>query len=323
MPAFPKPAFDFNYQVAIEIERLRQYRDTEPGRKIPKKHASRLLLASWNIANLGVQERRDKDHTLIAEIISWFDLVALQEVNENLQGLRAVLQKLPASYRVIFSDSAGNNERMALVYNSSRVTLLEKIGEIAIPPSTLKNIKLPGIEQKFEGFDRTPYLASFQCGEFRFCLVNVHLYYGTFTTKSESAISMNRRTLETFAVARWAKLRRESPTAYLSDIIVVGDFNLPKKEPDDPIFKALTKTGLRLPSHTSQVGSNLEGDQYYDQIGFFPDQTNADFSGEVNVFDFDGAVFRGLWETRSEKDFRSYVRYYVSDHRPIWAEFKI
>ena len=90
MPAFPKPAFDFNYKVATEIERLRQYRDNEPGRKIPKKHPSRLLLASWNIANLGVQERRDKDHTLIAEIISWFDLIALQEVNENLQGLRAV-----------------------------------------------------------------------------------------------------------------------------------------------------------------------------------------------------------------------------------------
>ena len=233
------------------------------------------------------------------------------------------MNQLPATYRAIFSDAAGNNERMAFVYNSTRVTLLEKIGEIAMAPSMLKHIALPGIEQKFEGFDRTPYLASFQCGAFKFCLVNVHLYYGSFTSKAESAISMNRRTLETFAVARWAKLRRDSPTAYLRDIVVVGDFNLPIKAPDDPVFTALTKTGLRLPSHTSQVGSNLEGDQYYDQIGFFPDRSDADFSGEVNVFDFDGAVFKGLWDTRNEKDFRAYVRYYLSDHRPIWAEFKV
>ncbi len=323
MPAFEKPKFDFNYKIETEIARLRDYRDSEPGRRIPKKHASRLLLASWNVANLGVQERREKDHALIAEIISWFDLVALQEVNEDLRGLRGVMEKLPAGYRVIFSDAAGNNERMAFVYNSARVALLEKVGEIAIPPADLKNVKLPGIEQKFDGFDRTPYLASFRCGGFSFCLVNVHLYYGSFASKSESAISMNRRTLETFAVARWAKRRRDSDTAYLKDIIVLGDFNLPKKEPGDPIFTALTKTGLRLPSHTSQVGSNLAGDQYYDQIGFFPDQTDADFTGEVNVFDFDGALFRGLWDTRSEKDFRAYMRYYISDHRLIWAEFKV
>ena len=240
-----------------------------------------------------------------------------------MRGLRGVMEKLPAGYRVIFSDAAGNNERMAFVYNSARVALLEKVGEIAIPPADLKNVKLPGIEQKFDGFDRTPYLASFRCGGFSFCLVNVHLYYGSFASKSESAISMNRRTLETFAVARWAKRRRDSDTAYLKDIIVLGDFNLPKKEPGDPIFTALTKTGLRLPSHTSQVGSNLAGDQYYDQIGFFPDQTDADFTGEVNVFDFDGALFRGLWDTRSEKDFRAYMRYYISDHRLIWAEFKV
>jgi hypothetical protein len=40
------------------------------------------------------------------------------------------------------------------------------------------------------------------------------------------------------------------------------------------------------------------------------------------VIDFDGAVFRDLWQARPAKDFRAYVRYYLSDHRPLWAEFR-
>jgi hypothetical protein len=28
-------------------------------------------------------------------------------------------------------------------------------------------------------------------------------------------------------------------------------------------------------------------------------------------------------ETRTEKQFLAYVRYFVSDHRPLWAEFEI
>ena len=98
MPAFPKPAFTYNYQVAAQIAALRHYEQTKPGRNIPDKAPDRLLLASWNVANLGLHERRDKDYQVIAEMISWFDLVAIQETNDNLSGLRAVQQHLPAQF---------------------------------------------------------------------------------------------------------------------------------------------------------------------------------------------------------------------------------
>ena len=51
-----------------------------------------------------MQERRDKDYRILAELISWFDIVALQEVNDDLTGLRGIEQHLPASYRAVFSD---------------------------------------------------------------------------------------------------------------------------------------------------------------------------------------------------------------------------
>lgn len=59
------------------------------------------------------------------------------------------------------------------------------------------------------------------------------------------------------------------------------------------------------------------------QIMFFPGPTKDRFTGNSGVFDFDGALFCRLWETRTKKQFNAYMRYYISDHRPMWVEFRI
>ena len=115
----------------------------------------------------------------------------------------------------------------------------------------------------------------------------------------------------------------KSKNAYARDIIALGDFNLPKDELTDPIRKALTKRGLQLPPHSTAIGSSTQSDAHYDQVAFFPAQTQQEFTGNCGVFDFDGAVFRTLWQTKTEKQFKFYLRYYLSDHRPLWAEFSI
>jgi hypothetical protein len=56
---------------------------------------------------------------------------------------------------------------------------------------------------------------------------------------------------------------RKSSNCYCKDIIALGDFNLPKTLPGDPIFEALTKRGLHLPQHTSEVGSSIASDNHY------------------------------------------------------------
>jgi endonuclease/exonuclease/phosphatase family metal-dependent hydrolase len=315
--AFPKPAFDYDYEVDAQINALRTYEQTKPGRAIPPKQSDRVLIATWNIANLGVQERRDKDYRLLAEILSWFDLTALQEVNDNLTGLRGIAQHLSTDYRLLFSDASGNDERMTFVYDATKVALLEEVGEVAPAPSDYRHITLPGVQQRFDGFDRNPYLATFRAGAFTFSLVNVHLYFG-----SDSAMARNRRSLEAYAVARWADNRRKSPHAVTSDIIPLGDFNLPQTQPGDPIFEALTKRGLQLPPHSTKIAATIASDNQYDQLAFFPGDTQQDFTGQIGVFDFDGAVFARLWQTRTKQEFLAYVRYYLSDHRPLWAQFK-
>jgi endonuclease/exonuclease/phosphatase family metal-dependent hydrolase len=315
MPGFEKPDFAYNYNPDSQIAALRSYRDTATGRALPAKAPGRLLVASWNIANLGVHERRDRDHRLIAEMISWFDLVAVQEVNDDLSGLRAVQALLPPSYQVVFSDKAGNNERMCFVYDSTRVSLLEKVGEVAVPPRWKYVIRVPDSDQKFTGFDRNPYLAAFQVDGLTMVLVNVHLYFGGDTT-----FQHNRRFMEALATARWADLRRGSDNAYTKNIMVMGDFNMYNADWSDPIWRVLVDKGLYLVPHSTYVGgSNIRNDRAYDQVAFFPGPIK-DAVEATGVFDFDGGVFSHLWDTRTRTEFMAYTQYYLSDHRILWAE---
>lgn len=321
MPPFPRPVIRYPYLVDAQLEALRHYRDTEPGRAVPAKQPDRLLVGSWNIANLGVQERRSRDYQVLAELISWFDITALQEVNDNLAGLRGIMTALAdrsdlPEFRALFSDEAGNNERLAFIFDPAKVELREKVGEIAIPPSEHRFIRLDADSPPFVGFDRNPYLAAFRAGGFEFVLVNVHLYFGSDSAPADIA----RRRLETYAVGRWADLRRNSDYSYSPNVIVLGDFNMPQAAWGDPIYGALVARGLYLPPHSTEVGgTNLAGDRHYDQIAFFPGSTeNANTA--VGVFDFDGALFEHLWNTHRD-EFFAYMRYYISDHRILWAEF--
>lgn len=315
MPDFDKPGFPFKFKVADEVAHLRAWKAK---RQVPDKKPGRILVATWNVANFGTQQREDEHNQLIAEIMSWFDIIAVQELKENFGHLEDVARHLGAPYRMLFSDASGNNERMGFLYDSKRLRLLEEIGEIAFPVAQLKNIKLPNITRKFDGFDRTPYLAAFQAGKTSLMLVNVHLFYG-----SESAQDMNRRSLETFAVAKWAQGRQKSKFSFARNVFAMGDFNMPKKKPGDPVFDALTKLGLELPAHSSEIGSNLSSDKHYDQIAYFPGESKTLVDGPAGIFDFDGAIFPKLWKNGNNvKNFRAYLRYYISDHRPMWIQLK-
>ena len=317
MPPFPKPDTSYNFDPDTEIAALRNWRDMQPGRKIPSRQPGKFLLGSWNIANLGDsgQERDDEDMVVIAEMLSWFDVIAVQEVKENLSDIRRVMEILPDEFQVIFSDMAGNSERMLFVYDSSRVNRLELAGEIAVPQGSHRHIKLPDISQKFRGFDRNPFAVAFQVGNSVFTVVNAHLYFG-----SDSKISENRRALETYALGRWADLRMNRGDAYSGNTIVIGDLNMPEAKPGDPIYDALVKRGLHVPKHQSRIGTTITEGKHYDQLAFFPQEAGLAFVAD-GVFDFDGALFKDLWNSASPQAFAAFMRYHISDHRPIWAQF--
>lgn len=312
MPSFRKPKFSYNFKLVEEIQHLLSHKRK---RHVPEKEESHLLIATWNIANLGLQKRWDDHYILLAEIISWFDIIAIQEVNQNLIGLKALESILPSHYSLIFSDKAGNNERSAFIYDNKKVKLLELVGEIAIAPKDHKYIKIKGFNERFSGFDRNPYLCSFQWNNFTLILISVHAYFGGVHKNN-----IERRALEAYAIARYAYLERKSKYAFSKNIITLGDFNLPKVEKGDVVYKALLSKGLQLPIHSTKIYSNINNDKQYDQIAFLPSLKSKVISD--GVFDFDNAILSDLWKS-SPKNFKAYLRYYLSDHRPMWMQLKL
>jgi len=327
MRALARPKPDLNYNVSVEINRLREHRDEEhedpaANRHIPKTgQTGHILIATWNIANLGVHKRRIKDIRLIAEILSWFEIVAIQEVADNLSDLDRIMKELPDHYRYVFNDRAGNDERSAYIYDTRRVQLGPKIGEVVVVDSDRKWVKLPGINRKYPGFNRNPYLVSFIIEGKRILLANCHLLYGPSDTTAEKKESLELRQLEAYAIARWCDLRRDDKHVWTKNIIALGDFNLPKAETSDVVFEALTRRGLQLPPHETRIPTNLSNTADYDQIAVTPGLMSR--VDEMGVFDFDGAIFKSQYKPGNIGYWRKCAKYYISDHRPLWMQLSV
>jgi endonuclease/exonuclease/phosphatase family metal-dependent hydrolase len=310
MVSFKKPKFSFTFSLDEEIAHLRE---NKAYRGIPAKSDDRLLICTWNIANLGLHERSDDHYQLIAEVLSWFDICAIQEVNDDLTGLYRLETYIGAEYELLFSDRGGNDERSAYCYDTGKVTHQAMIGELAIPPAEHRWINIAGIDRPFIGFDRNPFIATFQFRNTVFMLVNAHLFFGSDAREDEE-----RRALEAYAVGRYADLRRDDIHAFTKNNIALGDFNIPKAEPGNPIYDALAKRGLVLPEHSTRLGSSISTDAQYDQIAFFPSLKRK--IQDSGVFDYDRNLFPRLWEQGTKSDFMDYCRYYISDHRPMWLQ---
>lgn len=311
MISFEKPRFTFNFDLEIEIDILKRHKNN---RGIPDKSDDKLLIATWNIANLGLHKRTEDHYKLISEVLSWFDIIAVQEVYDNLTGLHNLETFIGSEYDLIFNDKGGNNERAAFFYDSQKVRPDQMTGELAIPPKDHRHIKLKGVNATFTGFDRNPFISSFIFKNESLILVNAHLYFG-----SHHWTHMHRRALEAYAIGRYVDLSRKSKYSISPNIIALGDFNIPKAEKGDSIYDALTKRGLSLPEHSTRQGSNLKSDKQYDQIAFVPRLKNKIIS--EGVFDYDTPLFPDLWN-KSEANFHRYCRYYISDHRPLWMELR-
>jgi endonuclease/exonuclease/phosphatase family metal-dependent hydrolase len=327
MRSLTRPNPEHTYNATTEINRLINYRDQvhpDPAddRHIPAVgQAGQVLIATWNIANLGVHRRRQSDIRVIAAILSWFEIVGIQEVADNLDDIFRVLDALPDHFDCIFNDRAGNDERSAYIFDSRRVSLGPKIGEVVIVDSDRRYIRLQGIQRVFHGFNRNPYLVSFAVENTNILIANCHLLYGPQSTAAERASSMGRRQLEAYAVSRWCDLRRRDTHAWTRNILAVGDFNLPRAEQGDPIFDALTRRGLRLPPHTTRIPTNVSDTADYDQIAVTPGLLSR--ITDIGVFDFDGAIFSNIYNARTPGYWRTCAKYYISDHRPLWVQFEL
>ena len=300
--------------------------------QIPAKTAAEtLLLATWNIREFG-DNRRTESFYYIAEILSHFDLIAVQEVSANLKGLEKVVSILGYNWDYIVTDStegsAGGGERTAFVYDKNKVFFRKMSGEIVLPKEKL-------IKGDFQ-FARTPYCAAFQAGWFKFHLATVHIYYGT-SSKNDPR---RRNEIETISGFLTKRAKKED-TSY----ILLGDFNIVGCE--DDTMKALENNGFFVPGAIKQHPSDLGGTKHYDQIAFnlnldkdmvlFPEDSEK----KAGAFDFtksvytpsDLSIYREFFDAKNtdgktEAEIKKYYlstwrTFQMSDHLPLWVELKI
>lgn len=332
-------------------------------RDIPAKDAEdNLLLATWNIRDLGKVNRRGFGNRLpesyfyIAEVLSRFDFVAVQEVNE-LNEWEKIVEILGPDYAFIATDVTdpalgGNGERLTYLYDKRRVSFKNIAGEIVLPAKLLitENVVPKGteggdetvtIDQKQVGkqFRRTPFTALFQSSWFKFEICTVHIYYG-----SETGPELQERIQEIDRIANYFGSRAEKAFKDGRSLILLGDFNIIGE--GHKTMDALLDSGFEVPGPLRKP-TNIDQTKFYDQIAFRTrpgDLAYIEAPGEkrAGAFDIYEHVFtpsqfdeyKDAAEATSngakaaangelEDYYLDWRTYQFSDHRPLWVRLQV
>lgn len=296
--------------------------------RLPAKQPGRnLLIATWNLRAFGSLSRewtagphdepkRDlRGLRAIGAVVSRFDVVAIQEVKGDLRALRDLLELLGPTWAFLMTDvtrgAAGNDERIAFVFDLNRLKPSGLACELVVPEEWLGEIGEQALKRQFA---RTPYAVSFLAGKTTFILVTAHINYGNRAAD---------RIPELRAIARWMSDWARQANGWEQNLLTLGDFNIDRAE--DALWQAFTSTGLTVPEDLRRVPRTLFSDparpdlgKYYDQIAWFQSGQaallNLEYRNGGN-FDFLPFVYTncGLGKTP--------ISYRVSDHYPLWVEF--
>jgi endonuclease/exonuclease/phosphatase family metal-dependent hydrolase len=315
----PPPA-----ELAAQLTQLSHALDTDA--KVPPKQLDRnLLIATWNLREFGRvtakwqsakgdSPKRDLfSIRVIAEIVSRFDVVAIQEVQANIEALRLLMRALGPNWGLILTDAvksrAGDNERLAFVFDSRRAIPSGLACELVVPDEVLK--QGVGAAALQEQFAKTPYAVAFRSEGNTFILVTLHVVFGQKPAD---------RIAELTAIAQWMRdWADDTADEYHQNLMVLGDFNIDRK--DDPNYQAFTSKGLRPPPELDGLPRTLpstsEGQKFFDQIAWFTENGQAKltliYAGRAGHIEWNKHVLPG--HSRTQLSFR------VSDHYPLWAEF--
>ncbi|MDP1814006.1 MAG: endonuclease/exonuclease/phosphatase family protein [Leadbetterella sp.] len=318
---------------------------------LPKKQSEDLLtIATWNIRDFGKTNRRGfgfrtKDsHYYIAEILSSFDLVAVQEINE-LNEWEKVMKILGPDWDYIATDVTdsslgGNGERLTFVFDKRKVRFKNVAGEIVLPKKLLisESETTETTDEIASGkqFRRTPYVVSFQSNWFKFDICTVHIYYG------EGNSGLSQRVQEIATVAKYLSIKTDQNLNKEKATILLGDFNIIR--PDHKTMKALEDNGFVIPKNIKTKKTNVIETMHYDQIAFKSDKNVIDFidngnnSGVFKIFD---SVFQSsqsdfdFYENEVRKSenatphlddreklfkyYKEWKTYQMSDHNLLWV----
>lgn len=307
-----------------------------------RKTDKNLLLSSWNIKEFGhLKKRLPEAYFYIAEIISNFDLVAIQEVKTGLKDLEILMKLLGKDWSYLINDITegrdGNSERSAYLYDTRRVNFTGLAGEILLWKELFDES-----ETDFQ-LKRTPYVTSFRSGWKTFSLLNVHLQ------PNDNQEGREIRKKEVTLLMKALEVKRKRKTNWTENIIILGDFNLYNKEPDNATVKIFENFQYKESDLLQGLNTNVANSkQTFDRMFFHqneyfktPCRADGNKGGVIDMFEI---VFREddfinyKEEMKAQKEdpsdltddakFKKYFKDYwrrtqLSDHKPIWVEISI
>ncbi len=297
---------------------------------IPPKRLRNLLIATWNIRSFASLTRkwtatsndspkRDlRGLRAIIEIISRFDVIAVQEIKGDLRALRDTMRFLGSDWDFLMTDvtggSAGNNERLGFIFQRSRVRPSGLAAELVVEPERLARVGNNANILR-EQFARTPYAVSFRRGDATVILVTLHIKFGT----SDARLPELKEIADQFD--DWARRANR----FHHNLLCLGDFNIDRR--GDALFDAFTSTGLTIPQQLEDLPRTIfddpgdsDDDSYYDQIAWFTTGSRALIDMTVSA----GGNFDFLPHVYTETSLsRNSISHRVSDHLPLWVEFEV
>ncbi|WKZ38566.1 MAG: endonuclease/exonuclease/phosphatase family protein [Anaerolineales bacterium] len=293
----------------------------ELDKTIPAKTVdSTLLLATWNIREFGGSKsggREAEPLFYLAEIISRFDIVAVQEVRDNLDELDRLMNILGGWWKYLVSDvtlgAQGNNERHAYIYDTRKISFGGLAGELV--PEMKKHGDLLASDFSFA---RTPYVAGFKAGWFKFTLCTQHFYYGQAKADDPQRVEEARK------VVALLKKRMRSKDAWAYNAILLGDFNVFSTK--DETFQALEKGMFHIPKNLRNTYTNAVRNKPFDQIAFLARDVESQMGlARAGAFPFFEHVYRDAdWQTYQPEStlakYKQWRTFKMSDHLPLWVE---
>lgn len=275
-----------------------------PGQQVPgsggipaqpastQRAPDKLLIASFNIQVFGTSKMAKSDvMSVIVQTIRQFDIVAIQEIRSKddniLPNLITMLNSNGSRYAYFIGERIGrtvSTEQYAYVYDTNRVEAdPNSVGTFGDPADLLHREPMVA---RFRARTNSPNNA------FTFWLVNTH-------TDPDEVPQEIAALADVFQIMRSARPDED-------DVILLGDLNASE-------FQMGKFTQIPGISWVVQGGvmTNTRQNKAYDNIVFHGPSTN-EFTGRWGVFNLESAF--GL----SREDALR-----VSDHYPVWAEFKI
>ncbi len=281
-----------------------------------------LVIASWNILELGYGTRHGESMYYIAEILSVFDLIAVQELTPKRADLDRLMRILGPNWSYIYTDPArgagSDDESSAYIFNTDRVRPTGLSGELTVWTDEMEASLGPDIDAETKTLtrfaaQRPPHVVGFTTRWKSFSMINLHLEPGN--TRKAHDIRMKEVALV------MAALQENDDLDWAKRTILVGDMNLYRNR-DEPLIDFLHALGFwesgglvgratNVP-HRDQNGNLREG-HVFDRMFFsvrdyfrialetLEDGSTRERGGVVPVFD---AVLR-------EDDWQTYRQYLI------------